>query len=86
MHVYELRTIILSYIFSGRRGVKETLKKTRTNFSCDAFPAFPTTRALPWPVSTVMTKFILVSGGVVSGIGKGVIGMRMQPHHHSPHV
>jgi len=26
-----------------------------------------------------MTKFIVVSGGVVSGIGKGVIGMRLQP-------
>ena len=33
-----------------------------------------------------MTKFILVSGGVVSGIGKGVIGMRMQPHHRKLHV
>jgi CTP synthase (UTP-ammonia lyase) len=33
-----------------------------------------------------MTKFILVSGGVVSGIGKGVIGMRMQPHSLNPHV
>ncbi len=31
----------------------------------------------------VMTKFILVSGGVVSGIGKGVIGMRIQLHHHN---
>jgi hypothetical protein len=25
-----------------------------------------------------MTKYIIVSGGVVSGIGKGVIGMRLQ--------
>jgi hypothetical protein len=26
------------------------------------------------PIAAVMTKYILVSGGVVSGIGKGVIG------------
>lgn len=26
-----------------------------------------------------MTKYIIVSGGVVSGIGKGVIGMSLQP-------
>lgn len=27
------------------------------------------------PSSTTMTKYILVSGGVISGIGKGVIGV-----------
>ena len=29
---------------------------------------------VPLPVTAIMTKYILVSGGVVSGIGKGVIG------------
>ena len=32
-------------------------------------------RPLACSFSTTMTKYILVSGGVVSGIGKGVIGM-----------
>ena len=27
-----------------------------------------------------MTKYIIVSGGVVSGIGKGVIGLCIQAH------
>jgi hypothetical protein len=31
-------------------------------------------RPLVYTLPSIMTKYILVSGGVVSGIGKGVIG------------
>jgi CTP synthase (UTP-ammonia lyase) len=33
-----------------------------------------------------MTKYIIVSGGVVSGIGKGVIGMCLQAYLSQPRV
>ena len=55
-------------------------------FFCDATLRLPPPTFCAGLSLYVMTKFILVSGGVVSGIGKGVIGMRMQPHHRNPHV
>jgi hypothetical protein len=81
--------VSLSYLISNR-GDAGCLEKNGTNFSRN-FSRDASLRLLPptfcpGPSLPVMTKFILVSGGVVSGIGKGVIGMRMQPHHHSPHV
>jgi len=47
-----------------------TKNNTITNFSCCCEQPF----ILSLFRSATMTKYIIVSGGVVSGIGKGVIG------------
>ena len=80
MHVHNLTYNYLILSPLGDTGGLETKFSFATRLCVCHHPRF-VPASLP-----VMTKFILVSGGVVSGIGKGVIGMRIQLHHRNLHV
>jgi hypothetical protein len=77
---------VTSYLLSATPAKKTKTKNFPLHFILRrvfAFAKSATDHSVP-TFFIVMTKYIIVSGGVVSGIGKGVIGLCPQAYFRKP--